>query len=721
MTKLRALRTALVGRPYHNERYEDTALSKRAGLPVFSADSLSSVAYAPDEIVLTLALAGASAVLLSPWVGLAVVVVTVIIVLAYRQNLRAYPSGQGDYEIATSNLGDRAGVVVGASLMIDFTLVVAVSMSAAAQYLAAAFPGLIGFRLEIALAGILIAGLLNLRGLRFMGRAAAVPTYLFVAVLLAMIGTGLYQSATGTLDRAASADWEVLPVEVPDGGWTGMALAILVLRAFSSGAVAVTGVESVAGSVPFLRRPRAANARIILTVMGVLSVVLLLGTVYLARATGVQLVLDPERQLRMDGHAPEADFYQNPVLGQLARAIFGLDTPLYYVVILATVLVLVLAASTAFTGFPALASRLARDSSLPRQFAARGDRFAFTNGIVVLLVVAAVLTAVFGANVNALVQLYVVGVFVSFTLTQFGMARHWRRHRRAEPTVSGRRRIVASLGLAVLAAVISAAVLVVVMTTRFTQGAWITVVCIVALSLFMSGIRRHYDAVDDALQLAPDSPVLALPSRVHAMLIVPSVRKPDMRALAYARASRPSTLEALVVDVSAARTARILEQWQRLEIPVPLRVLDAPYRSSTQPVIDHLRRVRRRSPRDLVVVYLPEYVVSTSWERFLHNQATGALRSRLRHERGVMIASVPWHLNTLGAQVSSDEDAPHEQSSEAPAQVTRRAARRRRRRRADREALAARSRTPRRRRRRPADRETPGASSRTAPIDGDDA
>ncbi len=653
-----------MGRPYHNERYEDTALSKRTGLPVFSADSLSSVAYAPDEIVLTLALAGASAVLLSPWVGLAVVVVTVVIVLAYRQNLRAYPSGQGDYEIATSNLGPRAGVVVGASLMIDFTLVVAVSMSAAAQYLAAAFPGLIDHRIEIALAGILIAGLLNLRGLKFMGRAAAVPTYLFVAVLLLMIGTGLVQSAAGTLEQATSAHWEVLPLEQPDGGWTGLALAVLVLRAFSSGAVAVTGVESVAGSVPFLRRPRAANARVILTVMGVLSVVLLLGTMHLVRATGIQLVLDPARQLRMDGRAPDADFYQNPVLGQLARAVFGHDTPMFYVVILATVLVLVLAASTAFTGFPVLASRLARDSCLPRQFAARGDRFAFTNGIAALLVVAALLTAVFGANVNALVQLYVVGVFVSFTLTQAGMVRHWLRRRRSEPSSARRRRILASLGLALLAAVISGAVLLVVLVTRFTQGAWITVLCLVVLSVLMSGIRRHYDAVDEALSLAPDSPVLALPSRVHAMLIVPSVRKPDMRALAYARASRPSTLEALVVDVSSARTARILEDWQRLEIPVPLRVLDAPYRSSTQPVIDHLRRVRRRSPRDLVVVYLPEYVVSTSWERFLHNQATGALRSRLRHERGVMIASVPWHLNTLGSQVSSAEEAPEETGPE---------------------------------------------------------
>lgn len=658
--KLRGLRTALVGRPYHNESYEATALSKRTGLPVFSADAVSSVAYAPDEIVLTLALAGVSAVALSPWVGLAVVLVMIVIILAYRQNLRAYPSGQGDYEIASLNLGSRAGVVVGAALMVDFTLVVAVSMSAAAQYLAAAFPSLVGLRLEVALAGILVAGLLNLRGLRFMGRAAAVPAYLFVAVMLALIAVGVVQSMSGTLHQATSAGWEVIPAEGPPAGWTGAALAILVLRAFSSGAVAVTGVESVAGSVPFLRKPRAVNARVILTLMGAVSAVLLLGTMYLVRATGLQLVQDPSEQLRMDGQAPPADFYQNPVLGQLARAVFGNDTPMFYVVILATVLVLVLAASTAFTGFPVLASRLARDAFLPRQFAAQGDRFAFTNGIAVLLVVAALLTVVFGADVNRLVQLYVVGVFISFTLTQAGMLRHWMRRRRTAPASTDRRRSTLSMLVALAAVVISAAVLIVVLATKFTQGAWITVVCLVVLAAAMRGIRRHYDAVDEALALAPDSPVLALPSRVHAMIIVPSVRKPDMRALAYARASRPSTLEALVVDVSAAHTAQITEQWQRLEIPVPLRVLDAPYRSSTQPVIDYLRRVRRRSPRDLVVVYLPEYVVSTSWERFLHNQATGALRNRLRHERGVMIASVPWHLNTLGATVSSAEETPAE-------------------------------------------------------------
>lgn len=665
MSILRAVRTTLVGRPLHNERFAETALPKRTALPVFSADSLSSVAYAPDEIVLTLALAGISAVALSPWVGLAVVLVTAVVVAAYRQNLRAYPSGGGDFEIASKNLGRKAGVVVGSALMVDFTLVVAVSMSAAAQYLAAAFTSLIDHRTEVALVGVLLAGLLNLRGLQFMGRAAVVPTYLFVIVMFVLIGVGVVESVTGGLTPAPSSSWDVLPTGDQQTAWSTLAMVMLILRAFSSGAVSVTGVESVAGSVQYFKKPKGRNAGTVLTIMGAISCVLLMGTIYLAQRTGAVVVLDPAAQLRIDGRAPTEDFYQNPLLGQLARSVFGLDTPMFYVVILATVLVLVFAASTAFSGFPALGSRLARDSFLPRQLKARGDRFAFTNGIIALLVAAALLVVLFRANVNGLVQLYVVGVFTSFTLTQAGMVRHWRRQRRYVHEPAARRRLIGPTVLAHVAFVLSATVLVIVLVTKFAQGAWITVVAMCLLGGLMLAIRRHYDFVDRDLKLERNSSARALPSRVHAMIIVPSVRKPAMRALAYARASRPSTLEAIVVDVSPAITTRILDEWRRLEIPVPVTVLDAPYRNSVQPVIDHLHRVRRRSPRDLVVVYLPEYVVGTWWERILHNQSTRALAGRLRFEPGVMIASVPWRVDSGDpAQTSSAGSGLQDPSSE---------------------------------------------------------
>ncbi|MFI7482692.1 APC family permease [Kocuria sp. M1R5S2] len=654
----RALRRALVGRPIHNERFNDAVLPKRTALPVFSSDALSSVAYAPDEIILTLALAGTTAVVVSPWVGLAVLVVLVVVIAAYRQNVRAYPSGGGDYEIVSRNLGRTAGVGVGAALMADYTLVVAVSMSTAAQYVTAALPALADRRVEMAVVGILFVGLLNLRGLKFMGRASALPTYFFLLVLAVLLAVGLVQDLTGALGRAPSAGREVLPAAGFDAGLAGLAGGLLVLRAFSSGAVALTGVETITNSVPYFRKPRAANAAATLAVLGALAGSLLMGVLYLANRTDVVVVGDPDKQLLIDGHLPAPDFFQDPVLGQLAKTVFGTDSVWFYVLVAATVGVLVLAANTAFSGFPTLASRLARDAFLPRQLQARGDRFAFTYGILLLLLVAVVLTVAFGAKVNSLIQLYIVGVFASFTLTQAGMVRHWTRVRRMRPHPGARRQLLGRRAVALVAFVLCAAVLVVVLVTKLTQGAWITVVAIALLSAVMAAVRRHYDAVDAELALEPDSPVRALPSRVHAIIYVNSVRKPVMRALAYARASRPSSLEAVVVDTNAASTRRILEEWQRLEIPVPVTVLNAPYRDTIGPVLDHVRGVRRKSPRDLVVVYLPEYVVRHRWERLLHNQAIRPLRARLHQERGVMTASVPWHLSSAAGRDVGPESVP---------------------------------------------------------------
>ncbi|HST72202.1 APC family permease [Kocuria rosea] len=653
----RALRRALVGKPIHNERLGDAVLPKRTALPVFSADALSSVAYAPDEIILTLALAGTTAVAVSPLVGLAVLVVLAVVITAYRQNVRAYPSGGGDYEIVSKNLGRAAGVGVGAALMADYVLVVAVSMATAAQYVTAALPALADRRVELAVGGILLVGLLNLRGLAFMGRAAAVPTYFFLAVLTALILVGVGRDLAGSLGTAPSAAYEVLPAAGFDAGLAGLAGALLVLRAFSSGAVALTGVETITNSVPYFRKPRAVNAAATLGLLGALAAALLAGVMYLADRAGVVVVGDPAEQLLIDGRHPAPDFFQDPVLGQLARTVFGPESLWFFVLVAATVGVLVLAANTAFSGFPTLASRLARDAFLPRQLQARGDRYAFTNGIVLLLLVAVVLTVAFGANVNRLIQLYIVGVFVSFTLTQAGMLRHWARVGRLRRHHGDRRELLVRRAVALVAFVQCAAVLVVVLVTKLTQGAWITIVALAALGAVMWGIRRHYDAVDAELALEPDSPVRALPSRVHAIIYVSSVRKPLMRALAYARASRPSTLEAVVVDTNAAATQRILAEWQRLEIPVPVTVLNSPYRDTIGPLVDHVRGVRRKSPRDLVVVYLPEYVVHRRWERLLHNQAIRPLRARLHQERGVMTASVPWHLSTAAGRDVGPESA----------------------------------------------------------------
>ncbi|MCG7433386.1 APC family permease [Kocuria indica] len=641
------LRRALVGKPIHNERAAGTVLSKGTALPVFASDALSSVAYAPDEIVLTLALAGSAAILLSPWVGLAVLAVLAVIITAYRQNVRVYPSGGADFEIASKNLGRPAGAAVGAALMVDYTLVVAVSMAAAAQYLAAAVPWLVGHQTVVAVAGIALVGLLNLRGLKFMGRASSVPTYAFVGVVLILVLVGFVQDVTGTLQRAPSADYDVVPAAGMDGGLMGLAGAMLVLRAFSSGAVALTGVETITHSVPFFRKPKALNAARTLAVLGALSAVLLLGVLYLTRRTGAVVVMDPARQLLIDGRAPEPDFYQVPILGQIAQAVAGADSVWFVILVLVTVGVLFMAANTAYSGFPVLASRLASAALLPRQLQSRGDRFAFTNGIILLSVVAAVFTIVFGANVNGLIQLYVVGAFFAFTLTQAGMVRHWARVRRTSTSQSPHRQIAGRWAVAVIALIACAAVFVVVLVTKFAQGAWLTIVAIALITVLMRAIGHHYRSVDTELEVHQNSGVRALPSRVHSIIVVTSVRKPVVHALTYARASRPSSLEAVVVDTDRARTEQIVKQWEALEVPVPITVLASPYRDTVGPVVAHIRGIRRKSPRDLVIVYLPEYVVGRGWERFLHNQAIRPLRTRLHYERGVMIASVPWHLESV--------------------------------------------------------------------------
>lgn len=640
-------RRVLVGKPLHNERAGGTLLRNRAALPVFASDALSSVAYAPDEIVLTLALAGTAAIAISPWVGIVVLVVLIVLITAYRQNVRAYPSGGADFEIASKNLGRPSGAMVGAALLVDYTLVVAVSMSAAAQYVASAVPWFVGHQVWVALAGIAIVGLLNLRGLQFMGRASTVPTYAFVGVVLLLIVAGLVQNVTGTLDRAPSADYEVLAAAGMDAGLVGLAGAVLVLRAFSSGAVAVTGVETITNSVPYFRKPKALNAARTLAYLGALSTVLLLGVLYLTRETRAVVVMNADEQLLINGQRPGEEFFQVPILGQLAQTIAGEDSVWFFVLVAVTVGVLFMAANTAFSGFPTLASRLASAALLPRQLQSRGDRFAFTNGIVLLSIVAALFTVIFDANVNSLIQLYVVGAFFAFTLTQAGMVRHWARVRRTRTSKATTRQLTVRQGVAVVALIFCAAVFVVVLGTKLSQGAWLTIVAIALLTLWMRAIGHHYSEVDRELEVDPESPVRALPSRVHALIVVTSVRKPVVRALTYARASRPSTLEAVVVDTDRARTEDVLRQWQRLEFPVPITVLASPYRDSIGPVISHVRSIRKKSPRDLVIVYLPEYVVGRGWERFLHNQAIRPLKTRLHFERGVMIASVPWHLESV--------------------------------------------------------------------------
>ncbi|ACV09057.1 amino acid permease [Jonesia denitrificans DSM 20603] len=638
----------MLGRPMNSDRLGHTLLPKRLALPVFASDALSSVAYAPDEIVLTMALAGVTAVTISPWVGLAVIIVLLVVVASYRQNVRAYPSGGGDYEVVSTNLGQGAGVSVASALLVDYVLTVAVSISAGAQYASSAIPWFRGHETWVAIAVVLFLMVMNLRGVKESGRFFAVPVYLFMIAVGLIAVFGAFQAFTGSLGQAPSADFLVVPDAAFDQGLVGLGGAILVARAFASGCAALTGVEAISNGVPSFQRPKSRNAATTLLLLGVISAAMLATIVTLAVATNVRYVEEPARQLtQADGSAVPASYEQHPVLSQLAEVVFAQAPWMFIGISAITGLILVLAANTAFNGFPVLGSILARDGYLPRQMHTRGDRLAFSNGIMTLAVGAIILIVAFDAQVTSLIQLYIVGVFISFTLSQLAMVKHWNSRLRVAADPQARRSMRRSRVVNAVGFVMTGTVLIVVLVTKFLHGAWITLLVMAVVFAVMRGIRRHYDSVSDELELGEDiASARALPSRVHAIVLVSKIHKPTMRALSYARATRPNTLEAVTVGVDGDDGEELLAQWEALDVPVPLRVLSSPYREITRPVLSYVRSIRRQSPRDLVVVYVPEYVVGHWWEQFLHNQSAMRLKSRLLFTPGVVISAVPWQLSS---------------------------------------------------------------------------
>ncbi|WOO98458.1 APC family permease [Micrococcus terreus] len=659
---LESARRLLVGRPFDTARLRRRPLGRGTALPVYSANAFSSTAYAPDEILMTLALGGVALLALGPQIGLAVVAVMLLIVLSYRVSVCAYPRG-GDYQIASSNLGPRAGVTVAAAMMLDLVFTVAVSVAALAQYLIALVPGLAGRELWIALGAVLVLALANVRGAGRGRRITAVLVYLFLAGVLALLATGLVQENRGTLSPAASAGLTAVPDPAFATGVGALAMGVLVLRAFSSGSALATGVEVPASNVASMAQPRIRTARFVMLVMGLLTAVMTFGVMHLAAGTGVVVTLEADSLRQADGGSLPSDYVQHPVLAQLARAVFGEGTVPSILLISVVVALLGIAGQSAFSSFPDLVSRLATDGYLPRQLATRGDRLTFTRSILLLALAALILVVVFRAQTALLVQLYVIGVFLAFTLSQLGMVRHWRR---TLVTTAGRqartavrtRLVVSTVGFAV-----TALVAIVVLTTRFVQGAWVALLAIGLLVLVMTRVRGHYQEVSAELALTPDQDARALPSRVHALILVSTVHRPTLRALAYARASRPSTLQAVVVDLDAERTEELLAEWDRLQVEVPVTVLASPYREMIAPLIRHLRALRRTSPRDLVVVYIPEYVVAPGWHTLLHNRTAARIKQRLHREPGVMVASVPWQLQEALEDLGHD-DAPrlHEAS-----------------------------------------------------------
>lgn len=634
-----ATKRLLLGRPFRSDSLGHTLLPKRVALPVFASDAMSSVAYAPQEIFLVLSVAGLSALAYTPWVAVAVAVVMAVVVASYRQNVHAYPSGGGDYEVATVNLGPTAGLTVGSALLVDYVLTVAVSISSAAENIGSAIPFVSQHRVWFCVVAILLLAAVNLRGLKESGTVLAIPTYLFIIGVLGMLIWGFAEIFL--LGRNVQSETAGFEIRAENNHLMGIAFVFLIARAFSSGCAALTGVEAISNGVPAFRKPKSSNAATTLLLLGSIAIVLLLGIVFLAERIGAKYVMNPSEDLI--GAPP--GYQQKAMIAQLAHAVFNTFPAGFYFVAIVTALILVLAANTAFNGFPVLGSVLAQDRYLPRQLHTRGDRLAFSNGILFLAAAAMAFVIAFGGEVTSLIQLYIVGVFVSFTLSQTGMVRHWTRLLRTETDPKARRRMMRSRVINAIGLALTGAVLIVVLLTKFTAGAWIAILAMVILFVLMKAIHHHYASVQRELDLADDADAV-LPSRTHSIVLVSTLHMATKRALLYARATRPDALEAITVNVDDRDTRRLVSEWEDSDLRVPLKVIASPYREITRPVIEYVRRIRRESPRDVITVFIPEYVVGHWWEHILHNQSALRLKTRLLFEPGVMVTSVPWQLSS---------------------------------------------------------------------------
>ena len=641
------MRIALIGQPVSTRNLSAVALPKRYALPLFGADGISSVAYAADQMILTLAAAGASALAFSPWIGLGVAMVGLLVIGTYRYNINQIAS-EGDIQLVHHKLGALPSIVMGASSLMDYMLTVAVSMSSASSFLVALYPQIQDWRTLIAVLLIVALTLFALRGVQLLGKIAYWPLYVFLALLGVTLIVGWIRAATGTLPLAESATYVIAP-EYHDYALEGLALVLLLARSFSAGVVAFSGVSTISNSVKYFRRPKKYNAAVTMMLMGVITSVLLVSLLGFAAATRVHMVHDTTRFLFIDGHTPGEYFHQKPALYQVALAIYQ-GVPFFaQLLVFATVGVLIIASLTAFTGFPMIASSLADYQYLPVFFRSVESRGLYANGVLALSAFSIFLTTIFGSDVYSLIQLYIVGMCLSMVMVQLAVVRYRIRLLRITLAQIPRRALIRDIAVSAVGVVVTAVVLVIVVVTKFAAGAWLSLGMIALMVGGMVVTRRHYDAVDAALDVPLNAEsvadVAALPSRVHAIVYVERVRRPAVRALSYARAGRPSTIEALTVNNDRAALEIVKKRWYALGIPVPLSVIDSPYRDTVDAVVSYIRRRRKKSPRDILVVYLPEFVVKHWWQRLLHRRTVRLLKRALLHEPGVMTATVPWAMH----------------------------------------------------------------------------
>lgn len=635
----------LIGDPLASSDADEHLLKKRMALPIFASDALSSVAYAPQELLMILLIGGLSFLSFSPWIAGAVVLLLVVVVLSYRQLIKAYPSGGGDYEVARTNLGEIPGVVVASALLVDYILTVAVSVASGVDNIISALPGLNPWRVELAVGFVILIVIVNLRGVREASRAFALPTYIFIGSVAVMIVTGIVRWIGGDTPVASSAQFDVQAESL-----TQAAVILLILRAFSSGCSALTGVEAVSNGVPAFRRPKIKNAQGTLVAMGAVAILLFSGLTLLALVSGVHYAENPCHLVGFDCTQP-----QPSLMAQVAAATFGMNSIPFFLIQAATACVLLLAANTAFNGFPLLGAVLARDGYAPKSMNTRGDRLVFSNGMILLGVAAIIVLVVSQANLTTLIQLYIIGVFVSFSLGQIGMVRHWRRQlrgmrelspeaRRQQSARVQHREIVSGLIINSLGAGLTAAVFLIVTVTKFTHGAWLVFLAIPVLSLLMFGVSRYYRDVEHEITF--DDTTHFGSSGDVALVLVGRLQKPVAKALDYALAARHDKTIGLHVAVTKESAAAVQKEWEEHRMPVPLLILESPYRSYVTPITAFIEKYREKHGPAVVTVYLPQYIVGHWWESFLHNRRARRIANQLMLVHGVTITLVPWLLDS---------------------------------------------------------------------------
>ena len=608
---MQAVKRVLLGRPIPTSHEIHERLGRATGLAVFASDALSSSAYATEEILLILTLAGTVALHTAVPISLAIALLLAIVVGSYRQTVLAYPSAGGAYIVSRENLGMYSSLVAGAALLTDYVLTVSVSVAAGIAAITSAVPSLYPYRVELCLLGVFGTTVANLRGVRESGRLFAVPTYAFIASYLLLIGWGaIIWIQGGTVGGGA------VPAATPATGFQELTL-FLILRAFASGCVALTGIEAISNGVPAFRPPEARNARQVLVLLGIVLITLFVGITFLANAFG----LTPTEQ--------------ETINSQLARRVFGDGSVLYYLVQAMTTLILVLAANTSFADFPRLSSFMARDRFMPRQFASRGDRLAFSNGIIILAVLSALLLVVFHAETHALIPLYAIGVFVSFTLSQLGMVRFWLRER-------GRRWAMRA-ALNAMGAGATGVVTLIIASTKFTHGAWLVILLIPLLVLLLVTIRRHYDDVARQLSLERLEPHDPPPAHHHVFVLVGDVHRGVLGAIRYAQAISPNA-RAIYIETDADSRRRLEDRWSKWASGMSLVVLRSPYRSVVGPLLEYVDRLQQEAPDTLITIVLPEFLPARWWQQLLHNQTALLIKGALLFRKGIVVTNVPYHL-----------------------------------------------------------------------------